>query len=521
MKKGIGQLAVAFCALACLLPASVQAKKLTILYVPLDDRPVCSDYVRQTMQAADCRIILPPEKYLASNDHNGDPEAISDWLQNKAPKADAVVLSTDSLIYGGLVASRTHQIPQAQLEQRIQALGDLQRTLPLKLYAFSTIMRTPRASKGRVEPPYYSSSGPSIFAYSRLLDKADQKALTPVEELQRLALERNLNKDELDDWLSRREKNLAVNQELTRLARNGRFHYFAIGKDDNAPLSATHLEARKLSLSTFDMSSEQLQIIDGVDQLGLLLIARAYNEANSMRPTVYPLYSAGVGAATLPQYSDAKLQDSVPQQIIAAGARQAASPESADLILALSTPPDGIVKDGTADDNQPFPSQANRQFVQTLKQQLAAGRKLSLADVSYSNGADNGLMTYLAASLPLEQLTAYNGWNTVDNTVGYAIAQGLIAQAMPTAAKNRLLAQRLIDDWFYQSNARHLVSAELEKLDREELKYDLGPAEKDVLQTVTAECQLQAQKYALTKDLSFKLSFPWQRLFEINVKLKK
>lgn len=140
-------------------------------------------------------------------------------------------------------------------------------------------MRTPRASKGRVEPPYYSTIGPSIFAYSQLLDKQDQGKLSPAEKLTMQALERNMKKAELGDWLERREKNLLVNLELTRMARNGKFHYFAIGKDDNAPLSATHMEGRKISLSTFDMSRDCFQILDGVDQLGLLLIARAYNEA--------------------------------------------------------------------------------------------------------------------------------------------------------------------------------------------------------------------------------------------------
>lgn len=55
-------------------------------------------------------------------------------------------------------------------------------------------MRTPRASKGRVEPPYYSTIGPSIFAYSQLLDKQDQGKLSPTEKLTMQALERNMKK---------------------------------------------------------------------------------------------------------------------------------------------------------------------------------------------------------------------------------------------------------------------------------------------------------------------------------------
>ena len=224
--------AITICAASLLAPTSVSAKKLTLLYIPLDDRPVCLDYVQQTMEAADCKIILPPVKYIASHDRNGNPEKITEWLQTKAPKADAAVISTDSLLYGGLVASRTHHISRPQLNQRLQVVRNLSKMLPLRIYAFSTIMRTPKASKGRVEPAYYATLGPSIFAYSELLDKKDQ----------------------------------------------GKFHYLAIGKDDNATLSATHMEARQLNMITFEVPATTLQIVDGVDQLGLLLLVRAYNE---------------------------------------------------------------------------------------------------------------------------------------------------------------------------------------------------------------------------------------------------
>lgn len=305
------------------------------------------------------------------------------------------------------------------------------------------------------------------------------------------------------------------------MARSGKFHYFAIGKDDNAPLSATHMEGRKISLSTFDMSKDAFQILDGVDQLGLLLIARAYNEANGLKPSIYPLYSSGAGASTLPQYSDARLQDSVPQQIIASGSTLAKSADTADLILALNTPQDGVVKDSTADDNQAFASIANKNFVNQLSAQLNAGRTVTLADISYSNGADNGFMDALATSGNINKLAAYNGWNTADNAVGYAIAQGIISRAMTAEAKDKLIRQRLFDDWFYQSNARRIISNELEKHNREDLKYDLGTAQKPILQQVTAECQTLANKYSFTKGTKFTLSFPWKRLFEVDVEIKK
>lgn len=514
------KLVTALFTLGCLISAPVQAKKLTIIYVPLDNRPVCMDYVNRTMAATDCKLIFPPEKHIATQNTNGNPEAIWNWLLTKAPKADAAVISVDSMIYGGLVASRTHTYSTALLEQRVKRIAELNKTLPIKLYAFSTIMRTPRASKGRVEPPYYSEIGPAIFTYSELLDKADQHRLNTHDQVLKQVLERNLPKAPLTDWLARREKNFSINSNLAYLARREKFHYLAIGKDDNAPLSATHMEARKLALETFDLSPQHFQIIDGVDQLGLLLLTRAYNEAHGLTPKILPVYAPGVGPATLPQYSDARLQDSVPQQILASGSQIANSLQEAQLLLAINTPDNGIVQDSTGDENKFFANLANKQFIQELDRYLTQGYKVSLADISYSNGADNGFMHVLTNTTNLGALQAYNGWNTADNAIGYAISQGLLAAHMSKANKDLLLKERLVDDWFYQSNARKNISLALERNNREDLKYDLGTADKQVLASATKDCRQLAGQYGFTKGMDFQLSFPWKRLFEVKATVR-
>ena len=189
--------------------------------------------------------------------------------------------------------------------------------------------------------------------------------------------------------------------------------------------------------------------------------------------------------------------------------------------MALNTPQDGIVKDSTADENQFYASAANKKFIAQLSQLLQGRTPVSLADISYSNGSDNGFMHFLARSTDLGQLAAYNGWNTADNAVGYAIAQGLLAPYMQPRERQRLLQLRLIDDWYYQSNARRKISDELEKHDREAMKYELLQAEKPVLEYVTKQCQRMAKQYAITKNTQFTLSFPWSRLFEVDVSLKK
>ena len=70
---------------------------------------------------------------------------------------------------------------------------------------------------------------------------------------------------------------------------------------------------------------------------------------------------------------------------------------------------------------------------------------------------------------------------------------------MSSEARTRLLRQRLIDDWFYQSNARRSISNELEKHNREDLKYDLATEGKNILQQITADCQSMANSYSINK----------------------
>lgn len=502
--------------------AAAAKEKAAFIFIPLDNRPVCYEYPVKVMEAAGYKIYTPPAKLLAGRTTQANAEKLWEWLENRAEKVDAAIISTDALIYGGLVASRTHHLDVAQLQARVKRLRDLHLDTNIRFYAFSTLMRTPRESYGNVEPDYYSLVGPAIYKYSQLSDKSDVHAETLLEDFQIRALERNLAKDHLKDWLDRRNKNLEINRQLAMLARMGRFDYFAIGKDDNAPYSHTHMEARKITLGNADVSSDSFQVLPGVDQLGLLLLARAANALENRHPRIYPMYVEGSGPKTIPQYSDLPLGISVPEQIIAAGGIAVNSPASADVVLAINTPADGVMYDSTASSNQYFASSANKRYIGNLGLMLSNGATVSLADVAYSNGGDNGFMNEMSLRGYTEGLSAYNGWNTADNTIGFAIAQGMLAPLIPKEDQLRLMRERLLDDWYYQSNARRIITDELEKNGQTAKKYALNEAASGIQRQALAEMKRLAANYDITAGTSFEVIFPWNRLFEITIdKLKQ
>ena len=499
-------------------PSSALAKeKAALLFIPLDNRPVCSSYPVKVMEAAGYKIYTPPEKLLATRTKPADTEKLWKWLESRAEKVDAAVISTDALIYGGLVASRTHSMSMSELEAKVKRLQNLHMDKDTRLYGFSTLMRTPRESYGNVEPAYYSNVGPAIFRYSQLSDKSDLHAETLLEDFEAGAFERNLAKVHLKDWLDRRNKNMAVNHQLAMLTRVGRFDYFSIGKDDNAPLSHTHMEARKISLNNAYLSDESFQILPGVDQLGLLLLTRAVNDLAGRTPAVYPMYVEGVGPKTIPQYSDMPLSKSVPEQIVAAGGKIVYSPEAADVVLAINTPADGTMHDSTSLSNQYFASPANKRYIVNLGKMLEKGANISLADVAFSNGGDNGFMNEMSLRGFTEKLSAYNGWNTADNTIGFAIAQGMLAPQITNEKQLMLMRERILDDWYYQSNARRLITDELEKNKKTQYKYTLNEMMPKIKKQALDIISRLAVNYDITAGTKFDVVFPWNRLFEVDI----
>ena len=519
------QRVIAVCSfILCMFAGTVvQAKEKTaLLFIPLDNRPVCFSYPVKVMEAAGYKIYTPPEKLLATRSAPADTEKLWKWLESRAEKVDAAVISTDALIYGGLVASRTHSMSMPELEAKVRRLQNLRMDKDTRLYGFSTLMRTPRESYGNVEPAYYSNVGPAIFRYSQLSDKSDLHAETLLEDFEVGAFERNLAKAHLKDWLDRRNKNMEINHQLAMLTRVGRFEYFAIGKDDNAPLSHTHMEARKIILNNGYLSDESFQILPGVDQLGLLLLTRAANALSKKSPTVYPMYVEGVGPKTIPQYSDLPLGKSVPEQVVAAGGKIVYSPGAADVVLAINTPADGTMYDSTNLSNSYYASPANKRYIVNLGKMLERGVNISLADVAFSNGGDNGFMNEMSLRGFTEKLSAYNGWNTADNTVGFAIAQGMLAPQIAKDKQLMLMRERILDDWYYQSNARRIITDELEKNRKEAYKYALNEMMPKIKKQAMDIISRLAVNYDITAGTKFDVVFPWNRLFEVDiVKLKQ
>ena len=490
-----------------------------ILFVPLDDRPVCLDYTVDTFRAAGWDIQTPPLDLIASFNHAGDPEKLYSWLENNATGSSAVVVSSDSMIYGGLVASRTHHLSDELLMKRTTRLLQFKNKFAdIPVYVFATVMRSPKASSAPVEPDYYKEYGSQIFRLGELTDKNEVIGLTNRENKERLSLGKTIPETVLRDLYSRRLKNLAVTERLLTGTEDGRFDYLLLGRDDTAQYSDAHRDARKLEAVNQSLEQRKVRFFAGADQLGIVLLERAVNKEMGKVPIVHAFYAEGVGENTIPAYEDDKVMTTVRNQILAAGAWPAPKDKYADLILAVNTPANGVTLQGndTANSGQLQPGQ--RIFLQKVEAYLQKNKNVAIADVAYANGADNALVKGLFNEQLAWSLAGYAGWNTAANTIGFALVQGLQAPYFSQESKDDLLFVRYLDDWAYQSNVRDVVRKKLVWA-RQWQDGTFLPEQKQILEsTITDQLKSFVTPYISAKTVSkWRFTLPWNRTFEIKI----
>lgn len=492
----------------------------TILFVPLDDRPVSLAYAADTVRAVGWKILTPPAACLGGRNRNGNPERLWEWVQTNAASADALVLSNDALLYGSLVDSRIHSFSRLELDWRLQNYKTLRKAYPdIPIYVFSTLMRSPQTNSAVVEPLYYEHYGREIFQLTALKDKEEIQALTPAEQTTMAKLEAAIPAEYLADWLERRAKNFHLNTRLVELARNGLFDYLIIGRDDTAPFSQSHREARWLTEFTRGLTGGQYLAFPGADQLGILLLARAYNELTGQKPAVAVHYTLGEGGATTAGYEDQPIDQTIRDHILAAGGRPADKSGAPDLILAVNTPLSGKTAEAEVFENFAMDNLYTRQFAADIGEWLNQGIPVAVADIAFDNGSDNSLLNAFHQRRLLDRLSAYSGWNTAGNTMGYSVAQGMMARSMNTKMRKQLLAIRYLDDWAYQANIRKELYRN--RIDPNYVNPEyIAYLEPELLPELNERLQKFTRQYLWLNPAAVQAVFPWHRMFEITVEIK-
>lgn len=514
------------------LPSAADAAAGKILFIPHDDRPISYHQTVDVVRQAGYEMIVPPQELLSNATNMGHPDELWQWLNENVSAADAAVIASDSMLYGGLIPSRKHDISAETLANRLEQFNRLRKDHPfLRIYVFDSLMRTPQMGYENdiEEPGYYGKYGYCFFQYTRLADKKETAGLSRSEEKQMEEFKQQIPEEYLRDWMDRRKKNFNATKKLMDLARDNVIDYLILGRDDNAPLCQTHRENREILAYAEEngLPRTKFQSLPGIDEFNILLLSRAVNDMTRRIPLVCVRYNEGVGGDTVPDFSDEKISASVDAALAIAGGIKIPGPKRADFVLLVHTD----AKGRTIEEHNVFPdgkdfrprlkaNDSTKYFAGLVEDYVSKGYPVGVADIRFANGADNALMELLRKKDLLFRLQAYSGWNTATNSTGFALGTGLLAGNMPRDGKDRLLATRYLDDWAYQANVRTIVGSELVKNFGDpylylQLKDKLDFAESRNTELMRAFAKKNIEKAYPLKD--FTVKNPWLRMFECDI----
>ncbi|MEF2277637.1 DUF4127 family protein [Deinococcus sp. YIM 134068] len=484
-----------------------------LLLIPPDTRPPTLDLPTGLARMTGAEVRVPPAAALPNFFTPGDTGALRDWLLAEVGDADALVVCLETLCLGGMIPARRVSDPLETALERLGALREAKRLNPdLRVYAFGVIVRVAHDNDPHEEKPYYGEWGRELRAYSTAFDRHARHG-----EGERAALETAqaaLPAEILADWLGTRERNRALHLAALDLLADGTLAHLCLTLDDTTPYGLAAADRRMLEARADELGVwERLDVYPGADEVPCALVARALRPE---RVRAWVRYSGVNGAGAELIYEDRPAGELVRAHLRAAGCTVADTPAEADFILAVNTP--GTRQSSSQPDfaTVDTPHRSLPAFVDSLRDDLAAGRAVSLADIAYPNGAEKRLWTMLQG-LPLAQLAGYSAWNTAGNTLGSAVAFGKLARLVrDRAAHVEALFSRMVDDALYQAFTRAEVRARLDNPS----PFDLGE------QRETAEAYLQEiimprihdlwNAHFSREDLHLEVGTPhlaWPRLF--------
>ena len=433
------------------LTSAAKQEAPPILLIPLDSRPPCKDFVINGGKIIGRKIHTPPTEYMDYYTQPGDTAAIRTWLTAHAGESDAIILSIDQLLSGGLIAAREAHISEADISALEQYLRTLHAAHPkIPLHAFYIL---PRAIPQDTIEDYHERR--ALLAYARLMGRAGEGL--PVNTVEQEHLRAQITPEHLQIYLSHFKESTALASMLIELAHDGTLTRLVLGQDDGEPYSIGNIEKAKLKalLTQKGIPPERALIVHGADEIALSMLARMSVDACIKHGENMPRVALC--------YADDTMQDAVfpfmavsnditaREKIILLGGTYAETPEDADMTLFIS-----------AGDSNTDTLTSRIPAAAAIKKMLAENHRIALVDLSRHFCTEETLLPILLQkNVPVNALTAYAGWNTASNAIGTALSEAILYHCAMQRTQNlddhaaiiyanlAFLQGRIIEDAFY------------------------------------------------------------------------
>ena len=491
-----------------------------VVYLALDERPCNFNFPKFLYEESKLEIISPDIEIMGKNKKPANIEKIIEFLLKEASNADGLVISIDTLIYGGIVPSRIHHLSIEELSNRLSVLKEIKKLNPkLVIYAFSLIMRCPQYSLSVEEPDYYDECGYEIFRKGFLEHKEKLGIISEVEKEELSKIE--IKKEYLEDYLTRRKINSSLNLKVIDFVKKKVIDFLIFPQDDAAEYGYTAMDQEVVRSKIYEKKLHlKILMYPGADEVGLVLLSRIQNHFENKKPKVYIKYPAITSGMLIPTLEDRYLDTSIKYQIIASGGMVVSSVDEAEIILVVSTSANKMINSPNQAKPRDLSVLANYvemfEFIKYYVDKLP----LMIADVTYLNGGDLLLLNDLVNEKIEFKLAGYAGWNTAANTLGTVISQGFNYLINgETSSHLNFLALRYIEDIGYCSVVRSSVTNELSKYGAN--YFDVSMCLELIEELVKTRLNEFVDSYFKgKKPILKKVKLPWKRMFEVELEIK-
>lgn len=482
-----------------------------VFLIPLDSRPVCYDMPRRLAAVAGLQLEMPTPNLLGNLKTPANFKTLSRWVKNHLFENDPLIVALDTVAYGGLIPSRLNEDPLAVLKKRVDTFFEQVRADAC--FGFSSILRIPDYNFAEEEPDYWNQYGKKLYQYS--VERHEKGA----------AASGDIPATVLQDFLARREKNNALNQYYVSLLAPGNqeksLDYLTFCQDDTGAYGLNVQEAQALdALLKKQNLAEHGHIQTGADEVAACMLARWMVLQQAQPVKVYAFYSSEHGRTLTAKFDGLPIETVVDKAIRACGAVPVKKSADADLWLMIHTPDERQGDHCEKQMARVVPEQIER-VLDTLNHAFERNKPVSVADVAYANGSDPRLTESLISQFEdLTGLYGYAGWNTPGNTIGTAVAMGLIRlmaeanRSFNAEAFCQLMLIRLADDWLYQADVRQTVRGLMNGTAKK------GIPDENLLNVLMADgVSLLKQRLGL-ESKTIHCKYPCQRTFEVEIGIR-
>ncbi|SEE86724.1 DUF4127 family protein [Ruania alba] len=389
---------------------------MRIALLPPDERPNTAGYAEWFGRCCGVDVLLPPRHLMPRFREGANTAGLAVWLREIDRDVDAVVLSLDLLVHGGLIPSRNTPDGILDALPRLEVLRGL--TSPIT--AYQVVTRLPHYdnnTRSRQEPEYWATHGRRLFELSQAWDNYEHGE-TDTDQVS--AAREAVPADAVADLVGRRLRNHTINLTALSLLADGTVATLAITSDDTAPRGLPASDRRALDRWNNRLGTHAL-FYPGADEVPSVLTARVAAEAQGVTPRICVRCPEPGGLDRTAPYEDRPLNDGIGNQIRALGAVRVDDPADADVVLVVY-PPSTTPGDWTGEAPEPSTPAEREGLVAEVEALLADDRRVALADVRYANGSDPLLVDALDGANLLQRLVSYGGWNTAGNTLGTTLA---------------------------------------------------------------------------------------------------